>query len=138
MAKFKIGDKIRFKDVDGVWGVMTIASIYKECYMFEESNTPLTISYVDENFELVEEPKPKLKLGVDLNDELRIDTLWKDTLANLVGDITKRNTDSFVWLIDETLKFMDCGAYNEMACRGMRLFAKELKKRLGHEDHSND
>ena len=304
--KFKVGDKIRFKEVD-VWGVMTIASIYKGCYMFEDNNTPLTISYVDENFELVgkskpkfkvgdkirfkdkndiqhtitgvndqyyyvdndkyapicidyedkynqwelveqpkfkvgdrvrrkvvdphnpatkyiytvieieddiyhkycldhndheswvpiseqnnlelvEEPKPKFKvgdkvkniwnenvytvtsvtdtgymlddrylpfgdetkwmlanepetrepksrpkLGVDLDEIPFIDTIWKDTLAKLVGDITERNTAAFVWQIDETLKFMDCGAYDEMACRGMRLFAKELKKRLGYE-----
>ena len=136
--KFKVGDRVRRKVVDphnpATRYIYTVFEIEngKYCLDHNDHESWFPISYQD-SLELVEEPEPKLKLGVDLNKELRIDTLWKNTLANLVGDITKRNTDSFVWLIDETLKFTDCGAYDEMACNGMRLFAKELKKRLGYE-----
>ena len=78
-------------------------------------------------------PEPKLKFDDDLNEIPYIDTLWKDTLANMVTDITKRNADSFVGRIDETLRYMDCDAYVEDARAGMRQFAKELKKRLGYD-----
>lgn len=139
--KFKVGDRVKHKLVNphnpATQYIYTVTEIeddiyHKYCLDHDDHESWIPISEQN-NLELVEEPQPKLKLGVDLNEELRIDTLWKDTLANMVTDITKRNTDSFVWLIDETLKFMDCGAYDEMACNGMRLFAKELKKRLGYE-----
>ena len=61
--KFKEGDMVRYKNAD-MWGVQTISGIYQGCYIFE-NNTPLTISYVDDNFELVEGVlfKPKFKVG---------------------------------------------------------------------------
>ena len=60
-----------------------------------------------------------------------IDEIWKNTLVNMTNHITKRNAASFMYIIDETLRYMDCDAYVEDARAGMRQFVKELKKRLG-------
>lgn len=76
------------------------------------------------------EPEPKFKLGVDLSAVNDIDNIWRNTLTDLVSGVTQRNTDAFVLLIDETLKFMDCDAYVDDVRVGMRHFANELKKRL--------
>lgn len=59
-----------------------------------------------------------------------IDEIWKNTLVNMINNITKRNTASFMQIIDETLRYMDCDAFVDDARVGMRQFVKELKKRL--------
>ena len=96
------------------------------------------ISIYDDECKLVKKAEsnvqpiePKFKLGVDLSVGNDIDNIWRNTLTDLVSGVTQRNTDAFLWLIDETLRYMDCGAYEESAVNGMRIFAKELKKRLG-------
>lgn len=138
VPKFKVGDKVKHKVVSlhnpATKYIYTVIEIENDKYWLDHNDheSQIPIGCQDE-FELVNEPEPKLKLGVDLNKEPCIDTIWKDTLANLVGDITKRNADAFVWLIDETLKFMDCDAYVDDARAGMRQFVDELKKRLGYE-----
>lgn len=74
----------------------------------------------------------KLECTVSLEQiNTDIDEIWKNTLVNMINHITKRNTASFMYIIDETLWYMDCDAYVEDARAGMRQFVKELKKRLG-------
>lgn len=127
--KFKVGDKVRCGWSDEIFTIKMI-----DDYGYRLNNN-MFVDFPDEKSLrlVVEEPEPKLKFDDDLNEIPYIDTLWKDTLANMVTDITKRNADSFVGRIDETLRYMDCGAYVDDARAGMRQFAKELKKRLGYE-----
>ena len=134
--KFRVGDKVKRKVVNphnpATRYIYTVFEIENDGYCLDHNDheSRIPISAQDE-FELVNEPEPKFKLGVDLSAVDDIENIWRNTLTDLVSGVIRRNTDAFVWLIDETLKFMDCGAYEESAVNGMRIFAKELKKRLG-------
>jgi hypothetical protein len=144
--RFNIGDIVQRKDgccfqyrITGYDGDDYVAIDTFKLKRGLKSQFDITkIGLNDDNWELVEKAEsyvqqiePIFKLGVDLSVGNDVDSIWRNTLTDLVGGVTQRNTDAFVWLIDETLRYMDCDAYEESAVNGMRIFAKELKKRLG-------
>ena len=124
VLKFKVGDKVKHKVVDphnpATRYIYTVFEIENDKYCLDHNDHEswIPISAQGE-FELVNESEPIFKLGVDPSVVNDVDNIWRNTLTDLVGGVTKRNTDAFVWLIDETLRFMDCGAYDEHATNGM-------------------
>ena len=100
--KFKEGDKVRYKNAD-MWGVQTISGIYQDCYMFE-NNTPLTTSYVDDNFELVEDVlfKPKFKVGD------RVKGKWSDETFSI------KSIDDYGYLLGNNM-FVDFPDENSLS-----------------------
>ena len=125
--KFKVGDKVQCSWSDEIFTIKMV-----DDYGYRLNNN-MFVDFPDEKSLSLVVEKPELKVCVDLKETPYLNSIWKDTLTNLITDITNRNVASFSLIIDETLKYMDCGAYDEMACKGMRLFAKELKKRIGYE-----
>lgn len=144
--KFNIGDIVQRKD--GCFFQYKITGYDGDDYVAVDTfklkrglKSPFDITKIgrnDNDYELVEKAEsnvqpiePKFKIGVDLSVGNDVDNIWRNTLTDLVSGVTQRNTDAFLWLIDETLRYMDCDAYVEDARAGMRQFVKELKKRLG-------
>mgnify|MGYP007012481418 CR=1 FL=1 len=54
-------------------------------------------------------------------------------LLHAVIITSKEKNKEFSKLVDDTLRFMDCDAYNGVARSAFRLFAEELLKRLTEE-----
>ena len=54
-------------------------------------------------------------------------------LFEAVAVTSMRKDEEFSKLVDDTLRFMDCDAYNDDARTAFRLFAKELVRKLNDE-----
>ena len=130
--KFNIGDIIKHVFSDTPYFVYEIKDNAYRVHQYISGNNEEAIPFDDED--MWERVAKKLESTVSLEHiNTDIDNIWKNTLINLINDITKRNTVSFMQIIDETLRYMDCDAFVDDARVGMRIFAKELKKRLGYE-----
>lgn len=127
--KFKIGDIIKHIFSDTPYFVYEIKDNAYHVHQYISGNDEETIPFDDED--MWERVAKKLECPVSLEKiNTDIDNIWKNTLINLINDITKRNTASFMYIIDETLRYMDCAAFVDDARGGMRQFVDELKKRL--------
>ena len=131
--KFRLGDIIKHVFGERRYFVYEIKDGVYYAHQYADGNDEEAIPFGDEDMweKAYESPRFEstvLSGGKPVTD---IDEMWRHTLADLVGGVTQRNTDAFVWLIDETLRFMDCDAYVEDVRAGIRQFVKELKKRLG-------
>ena len=132
--KFKVGDTIRNKITGQEYTVGVVSDVM---YWFVGYGG-VPIDNADSSYELVEQPKlhsTAFEYDFGLSD---YKNMWDEHILQMITEITKKNTETFVGMIDNTLRYLDCDAVRDDVRLGYRLFADELKKQLLCNDIKTD
>lgn len=123
--KFKVGDTIRSKITGREYTIGVVSDVM---YWFVGYGG-VPIDNADSSYELVEQP------DFVLADYKK---MWDEHVLRMITEITKKNTETFVSMIDKTLRYMDCDGVRDDVRLGYRQFADELKKQLLCNDIKTD
>ena len=132
--KFKVGDTIRSKITGQEYTIGVVSDVM---YWFV-GHGGVPVENADSSYELVEQPKfhlPALEHDFGLSDYKK---MWDEHVLRVITEITKKNTETFVGIIDNMLRYMDCDGVRDDVRLGYRQFAFELKKQLLCNDITTD
>lgn len=124
--KFKVGDTIRNKTTGREYTIGVVSDVM---YWFI-GHGGVPVGNAESSYELVEQPgfhSTAFEHDFSLSD---YKNMWDKHISQMITEITKNNMQTFVGMIDDTLRFLDCDAVRDDVRLGYRQFADELKKRL--------